>query len=145
MRKGESSFSLRITVDKARTQAELDKLLEKVGNFSEPLGLSAMYMERETRLNFSKESDPDGKAWAGLAASTLLQKSTSAILRETGSLVGSIAAEPPSARSVKVSASTSYGIFHQSGTSKMPQRQFLGIGARHVTEINKIFDAYLSS
>lgn len=136
-----TALQISVKVDKAA----LDALANKLKDLQEPLGKAGLYMERETRLNFSKESDPDGAAWAGLAASTLLQKGTSAILRETGSLVGSVAAEPPSARSVKVSASTSYGIFHQTGTSKMPQRQFIGIGARHVAEINKIFEAYLSA
>ena len=103
-------------------------------------------MERETRLNFARQSDPDGKAWAGLKPSTLRQKRGRAILRESSALAGSISKEPASASSVRVrSEGVSYGIFHATGTSKMTARVFIGIGARHKAPIERIFESYLGS
>lgn len=136
-------FEIEIKTDRAiasmrRTQRNLrrmNKALDQVG----------MYMERETKLNFAKESTPAGAPWAGLAASTLRQKRSAAILRETSDLVNSIAAEPASETEVRVNGGgTEYGIYHQMGTSKMPQREYIGIESRHEPRIRKIIERYVS-
>jgi phage virion morphogenesis protein len=88
-------------------------------------------------LNFAKQSDPDGNKWASLSANTLKTKRSGAILRETSALMGSISSTISGDVAI-VTASQSYGIFHQTGTSKMPQRQFLGISDRDRQEIMKI-------
>jgi phage virion morphogenesis protein len=88
-------------------------------------------------MNFAKQSDPDGNRWATLSANTLKVKKSGAILRETSALVNSISSTV-SAKSAIVTASQQYGIFHQTGTRKMPQRQFLGISDRDKERISAI-------
>lgn len=134
---------LTITIKDFGTEEELSKLQEKLGDLSVPLQKSALYMERETRLNFARESDPDGNRWAPLRASTLRYKRTGAILRETGALVGSVRVISVSSKSARIGASKDYGKFHMTGTSKMVARPFIGIGDRHRGKINQVFQQYL--
>lgn len=133
---------------KVDTGAVLGKLSEaqrKMSNLSQPMQESADYMERETKLNFAKQSTPDGAGWAGLAASTLARKSGK-ILHETGALVGSISVLSVSSTQATVGSSgVAYGIYHQMGTGKMPARQFIGIASRHETFIKQIFEKYIQS
>lgn len=131
-------MSLSISIKDLGTIRALIDLQKATSDLRPALSRAGTYMERETRLNFAKEQSPDGDAWAGLAASTLRQKKTSAILRETGTLVGSVAKQQVTAKSVTVGASTAYGIYHQTGTSKMPARPFIGIAERHKPEIKRI-------
>jgi phage virion morphogenesis protein len=128
-------------------EALLAKLKEaegKLDNLSEPLNEVGLYMEMETRMNFARQSDPDGAPWASLAASTAARKGSSVILRETGSLAGGIASEGASGNQVVIrSTGGHYGIYHQTGTKKMPARKFIGIGDRHKPKIKKIIESYV--
>jgi phage virion morphogenesis protein len=108
--------------------------MEKLTPF---LRKAAMYQERSTKLNFAKQSDPDGNKWASLSAITLKTKKSGAILRETSALISSISSTIAD-KSAIVTANQAYGIFHQTGTSKMPQRQFLGISDRDKEKIMQI-------
>ena len=102
-------------------------------------------MERETRLNFARESDPDGKPWTPLRPSTLRRKRTRAILRETGSLAASVMMQGPSGRRVRIVVGVAYGIYHQTGTVRMAQRKILGISEdRHVPKIRQIFERHFA-
>jgi len=137
---------VRIRIKAEKVLADLNRLSEGLDNLQEPLDEAGLYMERETRLNFARQSDPDGKPWAALKPSTLRQKRGSAILRESSALAGSIAKEPASASSVRVrSEGVRYGIFHATGTSKMVSRPFIGIAARHKPPIERIFESYLGT
>lgn len=98
----------------------------KLNNLAPFLRKAAAYQERSTKLNFAKQSDPDGNRWASLSANTLKVKRSGTILRETSALISSISSTV-SGKSAIVTAGQSYGIFHQTGTRKMPQRKFLGI------------------
>lgn len=120
------------------------KLARKARNLSKPMQQAGLYMERETKLNFAKQSDPDGAAWAALKASTLRRKRSGAILRETSALMGSISMSA-GATEARVTAGTDYGVYHQSGTSKMAQRKIIGIGDRHIPKIRQIFEAHFKS
>lgn len=111
-------------------------------NLSVPTKEATLYMERQTKLNFAKQSDPDGAPWAVLSPSTLARKKTNAILRETSTLVNSVNSES-SAKEGRVFATTGYGLYHQTGTTKMPQRKFLGFGAEDVDRIPKFYTEYL--
>ena len=129
-----------------RADALLAKLSEaeaKLKNLSKPLREAGLLMERETKLNFARQSSPEGAGWAGLAASTLRRKRSGAILRETSALMGSVAFMGASNTEARVGAGTEYGLYHQFGTSKMPQREFIGIAGRHEPLIEKIFQEYL--
>ena len=135
-------MSFKVTIKDIGTEASLNELRAKLQNMSKPLTMAGMYMERETKLNFAKEADPDGNKWAALKPSTLRYKKTSSILRETGALAGSVRMTPATNKQVKVKASKSYGIFHQTGTSKMAARPFIGIGAQHKPKIKQVFQEY---
>lgn len=120
------------------------KLAKKTSDLSKPMQQAGLYMERETKLNFAKQSDPDGAAWAALKPSTLRRKRSGAILRETSALMGSISMSA-GATEARIMAGTAYGIYHQAGTSKMAQRKIIGIGDRHIPKIRQIFEQHFQS
>lgn len=115
-------------------------LVKKAANIDQPIREATMFMERETKLNFARQTDPDGTPWSPL--SPITRKTTRAILRETGALANSVAGE--SGGNVgRVRVGAEYGIYHQTGTSHMPQRKIIGISqTRHVPKIQKIFEDY---
>jgi phage virion morphogenesis protein len=121
---------------------KVGELKGKTKTLPKAIAKATVFLERQQKVRFASQTDPDGKAWAGLSPSTLARKKTNAILRETSTLANSI--NSSSAGLIgQVSASTEYGIYHQSGTSKMPQRQFLGIGADDVPKIEEIIRQHL--
>lgn len=129
-----------------KADALIEKLKEakkKLDNLQKPLREAGLYMERETRLNFARQSSPEGAPWAALKASTLRRKRSGAILRETSALMGSVQFMGASNTEAKVGAGTAYGVYHQFGTSKMAARPFIGIAARHEPQIEQIFQQYL--
>lgn len=125
--------------------AKLKEAHRKLENLQKPLREAGLYMERETKLNFAKQSSPEGSPWAALTPATLKRKRSGAILRETSALVGSVQFMGASNTEAKVGAGTSYGIYHQFGTRKMAARPFIGIAPRHEPKIEKIFESYLQS
>ncbi|HEY9648630.1 MAG TPA: phage virion morphogenesis protein [Chroococcidiopsis sp.] len=138
-------MKLRIDVDDRAVKAALDEFAKRVSNLQPAMQQAGLYMERETKLNFARESDPDGKPWAALKAATLKRKRSTAILRETSTLAGGIAltSTTNTRATVAATAGGEYGIFHAKGTRKMAARQFIGIGDRHVPRIRKIFENHL--
>ena len=134
--KVEARVALKAVRDRARKAQTLNK----------PLRKSGLLEEREHKLNFARESDPDGAGWAPLAASTLRQKRGGGILKETGALSASIAMIGPSGNQVKVaSQGVPYGIYHQTGTGKMPARKFMGIADRRIPKHQKIFADHMGT
>ena len=133
-------FNIKIT---GSAKKALDKLKAKAENLSDAVGEATLYMERETKLNFAQESDPDDVPWAPLMPSTLRSKRTSSILRETSTGANSVASEASGFRG-RVYISTGYMLYHQTGTRKMAQRKVIGIGARHQKDILKIFERHLA-
>lgn len=108
-------FMLEFEVDLSAIEV-VGKVAQRMSNFGPALRKSGIYLERQTRNRFLKEEDPDGRPWTPLSKATLKQKKTRAILRETGSLAASISMSGPANNEVKVSSSTFYGIYHQTGT-----------------------------
>ncbi len=124
--------------------AKLKDAAKKLDNLQKPLREAGLYMERETKLNFARQSSPEGAPWAALKASTLRRKKSGAILRETSALMGSVQFMGASNSEARVGAGTAYGIYHQFGTRKMAARPFIGIASRHEPKIEQIFEQYLS-
>ncbi|MBE7384386.1 MAG: phage virion morphogenesis protein [Leptolyngbya sp. SIO1E4] len=122
---------------------------DRLRNWRPALNEAALYMEREVKQNFLKQEDPDGNPWVPLAQSTLEQKrkrkAPLVILRDTASLVSGIAARPASdtQASVETTAGAEYGIWHQLGTEKMPQRRYMGFSQRHIDAIELIMVGYV--
>lgn len=136
-------IGLQINID--REGDALKRLARRVNNLQPAMFQAGLYMERETKLNFARQSDPDGNPWAPLKPSTLRRKRTRSILRETSTLAGgiSLTSATKTQATIQATAGSEYGIFHQTGTRKMAQRQFIGIGDRHHPKIRKIFEDYL--
>ena len=138
-------MNFKFDVNLGEVLSKLSEAQQKLANLSQPMQEAANYMERETKLNFAKQSTPEGEGWAGLAASTLARKSGK-ILHETGALAGSISVLSVSSTQATVGSSgVAYGIYHQMGTGKMPARRFIGIAPQHETFIKQIFTRHLQS
>ena len=137
-------------------QAEADGVLRilaeteaRTRSWRPALNEAALFLERETKQNFQKQQDPDGNPWKPLAESTLRAKlrrrAPKAILRDTSTLVSGIAARPASDNqvSVETTAGAEYGIWHQLGTRRMPQRRYIGFSQRYIDRVQEILLRYL--
>lgn len=135
-----------LQIDVKREGKALERLARKIDNMQVPMREAGLYMERETKLGFARQSDPDGNPWAPLKPATLRRKRTRSILRETSTLAAgiSLTSATKTRATIQATAGSEYGIFHQTGTSKMAQRQFIGIGDRHRPKIRQIFEDYLN-
>ena len=130
---------VKITIS-GNAKDSLTALVKKAAALDQPIRKATLFMERETKLNFARETDPDGQPWTALSAATLRYKRTGAILRETSTLANSVAGES-NGNIGRVRVGTDYGIFHQTGTRKMSQRKIIGISeSRHIPKIEKIFE-----
>lgn len=136
-------MSFSITLDGAyEIVIALDQLDSRAANLAPALNESALFMERETKLNFARQAAPDGTPWAKLKPATLREKRGGGILVRSGALSGSIAAQPATARQVTVKSSgIQYGIFHQFG--RRMARPFMGFAPRHPPKIRKIVERHL--
>jgi len=103
------------------------KLRKELSDLSKPLKDIGVYMKEEVMENFEQEGRPKG--WAPLAESTIEKKkkakgASGQILEFHGKLKQSI-----NMRSDKAEASVFtgvfYGVYHQTGTRKMPLRAFM--------------------
>lgn len=135
---------LKFTVNAKDVEKMLRKAADKTSSgLRNPLRDAGLYMVRETISNFTGEHDPDGRPWAPLAASTLARKKTSTKLRETGAMAAANRLYV-GGKTARIKNSIDYAIWHQTGTKRMPQRQFLGISeSRHVPNIQKIFQSWI--
>lgn len=131
----------RIDVD-ARDVEKLRRLGVDVSDFSRPMREYTTYLEAQTRLNFAREQDPEGKRWAELKPSTLKRKQSGAILRETSTLVNSISSRSDRQSGV-VEAGTEYALPLQTGTQNMEARQFMGVANEQEREGQRIFERWL--
>ena len=134
---------VKITIS-GNAKDSLTALVKKAASIDQPIRKATLFMERETKLNFARETDPDGQPWTALSAATLRYKRTNAILRETSTLANSVTGES-NGNIGRVRVGTDYGIFHQTGTRKMPQRKIIGISeSRHIPKIEKIFEDHFA-
>lgn len=124
-----------IDLDYTLNSDPAEGLLKRLAEALDPdqiLDAAADMVLEHTLTRFLMEEDPDHERWTPLAPSTLKQREREGtgnqILFRTGALFHSIEILPGSNPFERVIGSFSdYGIFHQEGTSRMPQRMFLGI------------------
>jgi phage gpG-like protein len=106
-------------------------------------------LEEDHTEFFRGEHAPDGTPWAALADSTVRRKGHDTILRETGRLWGSVAAdEPPHALRELIDEQLTKGFLfgtdhpaarlHDQGTKHMPARPFLGFTEQRKDEITRM-------
>jgi hypothetical protein len=88
--------------------------------------------EKESRRHWRAGVDPEsGKEWEPLS------DGRRSLLKKTGKMLGEAEILPSASSGLEVST-TSYGSYHQTGTSKMPQRKWAGINDKHLEDISKI-------
>ena len=121
-----------IEIDSTDVEKRLAALREQAQDFSAPLAEFALWKERQLKNNFSKQIDPDGNPWEPLADSTLDDKRRRGapldILTDTATLKSGIEAMPATRDEAGVAstAGAEYGILHQKGTQRLPQRRYMG-------------------
>lgn len=89
--------------------------------------------ESEMSESWDKERNPEtGEKWLPLAK----ERKGGKILRKTGEMLDS-ARILPSAKGLEV-ATTDYGVYHQKGTDRIPERQWAGLSNKSLSDIADI-------
>lgn len=119
-----------ITMDIAGVVAMADRIQARLSNLTPALLRSTEEIQKFISDRFRSETDPRGKPWAKLEASTLAKKAENKnkILVDTGALRNSITASPSitaGENSITLGSNVTYGGYHQFGTGKMEMRAFL--------------------
>jgi len=137
---------LKISVDGKQLKRDIGLRKSRVSNLQPPLRGFGYYLEQETEKQFNTETDPQGRPWAELKPSTLQQKRAKGypddILTATGemrSTVYSVASK----RSLEFGIRDPKARWHQYGTSKMPQRQIIGITPKRVSQGSKLIKVWI--
>lgn len=102
----------------------------KISDIKKPIREYVTWLERETREQFAKESDPEGKRWADLKPSTWLRKKTRAIGRESSQGVNSVFSKVSGGKNYIegiVGVGAEYLYFFHKGTRFMEPRPILGM------------------
>ena len=133
-------------VSRALSQAENPRsLLQNIG----------ARLELNINQRFIDKVDPDGHAWLPLAPKTVAMKlkankSTSNLLIDSVLLVDSVGYNVGDDW-VEVGVAESYGIFHETGTRRMPRRSFLlgdfnagRLGAGDESDVLDVINEYLA-
>lgn len=90
---------------------------------------------------FQGQRDPNGDAWTPLAPATVKRKGHDTILVETTHLASSLIRQGSDAIRVvddtglTFGTSVEYATFHQTGTSRLPQRAMVGLSEQYVDNI----------
>lgn len=145
---------MKITVEMIgleKTRQELGKLKESPRSPALWSTIAAI-LKSETLRHFEVESDPTGKKWAPLSASTIeaRRKGKSRrgygvkILRDTGRLYGSIATNYGNGWA-EVGTTIEYAAQHQFGTKRVPRRSFIGISKRISDRIDATVKKFLET
>lgn len=109
----------------------------EVYDFDPILDLLETELQEHHTDHFALERAPDGTDWPQLAPSTIARKGHNRILFEFGDLMASLTEHGPDAIRRKTTTATSGEIIfgtsdfksskHQSGTSKLPKREHVGM------------------
>jgi phage gpG-like protein len=125
--------------------AEYDTLGGLVKSFEEPLKRSVReVMAPSLGTNFNVGGRP---SWQPLANTTVLIKGGGRTLIRTGALAGS-AADPSiwdisSDQAAINSVPQDYGLMHQTGTRRMPAREWAVIQDEDAVKVEEVFDEWL--
>lgn len=136
---------------------ELDRLNESLRKLAKridsPRSLLADYgqvLVESKRSLFDRQVDPEGKAWAPLAAATIRAKRRSEapkperILYNFGTLAQGFTYKLIGNDSLLLEA-PKVGIYHQFGTKNMPARSFMQLSQNDVVEFDRLASQYLSA
>jgi phage virion morphogenesis protein len=137
-----------------KVEVQAEQLLNKLNALAEALDdMTPFFQElgeellNSTRARADANIDPDGKRWAPLSDEYAARKakiapaSAGKILRLYGYMFGRMNYRP-SAKDLILGTPQVYGIYHQEGTSKMPQRRFLGLSTDDENTIEDLILEY---
>lgn len=126
----------------AEAEAEINGLARRAAqpNLMPWLRETMVDLEELHEGYFGSESDPLGAAWPELAPATIARKGHNRILYDTGRLAASLTSKSgdaireiisePAGQGLAFGTSVDYAPFHQFGTSRIPQRQHVGVNDR---------------
>ena len=123
---------------------QLEHLAEALSNWNSNGLMQAMgekAHEQHVRRVASEKTSPDGPAWAPWRPTT---RPGGSLMVRSGGLLGAMSVDI-SADFARVYDGAYYLIFHQFGTSKMVQREIMGLSAENLAELRDIFNAWVAS
>lgn len=128
---------LTITVDDRAFRAQLDRLYKGLGDLHRPMDSIGNALETNVRERFQTRTDPQGKAWAPWAASTLENypfpgasaaakegPGSGRLLDRYGTMLNLLSYRADST-SVRIGFASEYAAYHEWGTENMPRRGML--------------------
>lgn len=136
---------IKIDVDTREAGTRIKNLTRRAKRLEVPLRRFGDIKVKKVETQFDRQVDPDGNRWAELSPVTLERKErlgfSSKILTETGTLSKSFKFEA-TGKTLTIGSSVSYAVFHQEGTSKMPQRKILGYTKSDEADLIKILKSH---
>lgn len=125
-------------------------LQEQLAQSDDVIQIVATILRDSAKERFITKQDPQGKPWEDLKPSTVKHKekygvrsNAMNILVNHGDLGRNIIYQILNNHSAKVGSTQWYGNFHQQGTSKMPQRAFLGVSDDDNATIREALNEFL--
>ena len=124
-------------VDDASFQAYFQQLRKRLGNLEPVMEAIGHTLETRVRERFETRTDPDGKAWAPWAESTLASypfpgtpaaategPGNGRLLDRYGTMLDLLSHDATS-NSVRIGFAHEYATYHEFGTERMPRRGLL--------------------
>lgn len=130
-------MSVKINVNTGQLESLKQKLKHKRAVFA----AIGAFADNQLQMTQSGGQDPYGNRWAAL------KSGRPSFLRETGTLEATRLWESGD-NWARVTFGASYAPFHQSGTSRMPQRQLIpqdGLPGAWASPINRIVDRWANT
>lgn len=135
------AFTIISKIDDREIVKALDRLHTKAGRMAPAMKNIGEVLLRSTQDRFSSQTDPDGRSWQRLKASTIASKAlrghSDKILRQRGYLADSIRYQANEA-GVRIGTNRIYGAIHQFGGKTKPhvirpknKKALAWPGARH--------------
>ncbi len=142
------SWDLRITLEPDGT-VFARRFTRFASDLTDPTGILTQVVERIELIvqeAFATEGARTGSLWAPLSEGYRLWKQRHhpgrQILTATGRMRGSVVGEVRGRRG-EIGVGTSYAVYHQHGTRRMPQRQILRLSNENRVEIQRLVHRYL--
>ena len=137
---------IRVQTDRTQLKRMVGGNLRKFRNLKPPFRGVAYFMRDDVLERSQSQTDPEGNRWAALAPSTIAKKKRMGypmtILTATGDMWRSLRVVFTD-KFAEITITVPYSIFHQKGTSKMPQRKILGINKKILDYAAKNIRGYI--
>ncbi len=137
------------TIDIEDTFSYIGDVVEdfKAIEYREALDQVAGHMAEKTRDNFLSQSSPSGSPWEPLSPVTVARKGhdtilvdstamrKSVVLRDAPHHIERIGRNASGEDEIVYGTDVTYAVFHQEGTGRTPQREFLGLDEEGADDI----------